>query len=184
MDSLAQELRSLGIRCRVGNLKSDISVQSRGYFERWLSNRDGFIKIQSGNIDYIGVEEVMRMGPFFNIYCLIQNQYVNENDENAYHLFVASPFFTLRKARLKSLGWSGGILADLLSNDNTLNESFAKNIMKQEARNISVNIANFACVIQTFVWEPYGLVSIYDILDRIGLNIKKLMEQIHLGEKL
>ena len=112
---------------------------------RWLSNRDGFIRLIATNIDYIGIEEVMRMGAFFDVHCLIENQFVSENDDNSYTLFQASPFFTLRNGILETLGWSGGVLADILSKDRILNEFIRKNIMEEQTRRISVRGSQF-CV--------------------------------------
>ena len=57
------------IKCRIGKFDSDIPALDKWYYEKWLSNRDGFILMLSGGIDYIGSEDVVRMGPFHNIYC-------------------------------------------------------------------------------------------------------------------
>lgn len=54
--------------------------------------------------------------------------------------------------------------------------------MKEEVRNISIKVANYACVIETRAWEPVGLTSIYKIIDRIGSNVKELLKQVHLGD--
>jgi hypothetical protein len=176
------ELHLLGVNCKIGNLISDISDARRAYFERWLSNLGGFIKIFNGNIDYIGIEEVVRIGPFFDVYCLIENQYITENDDNAHKLLDAYPYFNLRKGIICKLGWSGGVLAEILTKDKMLCNSFADNIIKEEMREISIKATNFACIIQTRTWEPAGLASIYEVVDRIGLNIRELLKQIHLGE--
>ena len=74
------------------------------------------------------------MEPFFNIYCLIENQHISENDDNAYKLLDARPFFDLNHGVITKLGWSGGVLADFLTKDTTLYNSFAKNIMKEEVQ--------------------------------------------------
>jgi hypothetical protein len=176
------ELHLLGVNCKIGNLISDISDARRAYFERWLSNLGGFIKIFNGNIDYIGIEEVVRIGPFFDVYCLIENQYITENDDNAHKLLDAYPYFNLRKGIICKLGWSGGVLAEILTKDKMLCNSFADNIIKEEMREISIKATNFACIIQTRTWEPAGLASIYEVVDRIGLNIRELLKQIHLGD--
>jgi hypothetical protein len=176
------ELQLLGVNCKIGHLISDISDARRAYFERWLSNLGGFIKIFNGNIDYIGIEEVVRIGPFFDVYCLIENQYITENDDNAHKLLDAYPYFNLRKGIICKLGWSGGVLAEILTKDKILCNSFADNIMKEEMREISIKATNFACIIQTHTWEPAGLASIYEVVDRIGLNIRELLKQIHLGD--
>ena len=184
MDNLVEELSSTGINCKIGNMQTDIPLALRPYFERWLQNRDGFLKIYNGNIDYIGVEDVVRMGPFFNVYCILENKQIIEDDENILKLLCARPYFDLHNGRVTKLGWSGGILADILTADNILYSYFAKNIMKEEVRKISVKVANYACVIETQVWEPGGLASIYDLIDRIGLDIKELLKGIHLGEDM
>ena len=54
--------------------------------------------------------------------------------------------------------------------------------MKEEVRKISVRVANYACIVETRVWEPSGLASIYDVIDRIGLNVRELLKRIHLGD--
>ncbi|MFL6362854.1 MAG: hypothetical protein ACJ709_05375, partial [Nitrososphaeraceae archaeon] len=87
-----------------------------------------------------------------------------------------------RNGRVTKLGWSGGILADILTGDNILYRYFTKNIMKEEVRRISVKVANYACIVETQVWEPSGLASIYNVIDRIGLNIKELLKRVHLGD--
>jgi hypothetical protein len=184
LDGLVRELTELGVICRRGDIEHDVEPERRSYFERWLSNRDGFVKFISANIDYIGIEEVMRMGAFFDVHCLIENQSVSENDDNSHTLFQATPYFTLRNGILESLGWSGGVLAGILSKDQLLNEYFRRSIMEEQTRKISVRVANYACLIQTRIWEYHELVSIFDILDRIALNINNLAEQIHLGENI
>src|SRR5919199_6169084 len=177
------ELHLFGVNCRVGNLVSDIPDARRAYFERWLSNMGGgFVKIFNGNIDYIGIEEVVRIGPFFNVYCLIENQHITENDDDAHKLLDAYPYFSLRKGIICKLGWSVGVLAEILTKDKILCNSFAKNIIKEEIRKISIKVTNFACIIQTRTWEPAGLASVYEVVDRIGLNIRELLKQIHLGD--
>ena len=182
MNLLVEQLISIGVNCKVGNPLSDIHNARKPYFERWLLNRDGFLTLNNENIDYIGVEEIVRLGPFYNVYCLIENQHLSEKDESSYNLLSANPYFHLRNGKVITLGWSGGLLAEILSQDEYLRNSFATNIMKEEIRKITVNVTNFACIIETHVWEPIGLASIYPVLDRIGLNIKKLLKQIHLGE--
>lgn len=184
LENLIEQLSSSGINCKIGKMEMDIPVPFRPYFERWLHNRDGFVKIYNRNIDYIGVEDVVRMGPFFNVYCMQENKYIIENDENIFKLLCASPYFNLHNGRVEQLGWSGGVLADILTEDNILNAGFIKNIMKEEARKISVRITNYACIVETQVWEPSGLASIYDVIDRIGLNIKELLRRIHLGDEI
>ena len=175
-------LSSAGINCKIGKMEIDIPAALRPYFERWLLNRDGFVKIYGQNVDYIGIEDVVRMGPFFNVYCMLENEYIIENDENILKLLRASPYFNLHNGRVIQLGWSGGLLAQILTADNILYARFTKNIMKEEVRKISVRVANYACIVETQVWEPSGLASVYDVIDRIGLNIRELLKRIHLGE--
>jgi hypothetical protein len=182
MENLVEELSSAGITCKIGKMQVDIPAALRPYFERWLLNRDGFLKIYAQNIDYIGVEDVVRMGPFFNVYCIVENQHIIENDENILKLLCANPYFDLRNGKVTKLGWSGGILADILTGDNILYGYFTKNIMKEEVRKISVKVANYACIVETQVWEPSGLASIYNVIDRIGLNVKELLKRVHLGD--
>ena len=182
IENLVEELSSAGINCKIGKMQVDIPAALRPYFERWLLNRDGFLKIYSQNIDYIGVEDVVRMGPFFNVYCIIENQHIIENDENILKLLCANPYFDLRNGKVTKLGWSGGILADILTGDNILYGYFTKNIMKEEVRKISVKVANYACIVETQVWEASGLASIYNVIDRIGMNVKELLKRVHLGD--
>jgi hypothetical protein len=70
IDSLIDGLSHTGVLCRRGTLACDVDETLRPYYERWLCNRDGFVKVDDSSIDYIGIEEVMRMGPFFDIFCL------------------------------------------------------------------------------------------------------------------
>ena len=182
LETLIEELSSAGINCKIGKMEIDIPAALRPYFERWLLNRDGFVKIYGQNVDYIGIEDVVRMGPFFNVYCMLENEYIIENDENILKLLRASPYFNLHNGRVIQLGWSGGLLAQILTADNILYARFTKNIMKEEVRKISVRVANYACIVETQVWEPSGLASIYDVIDRIALNIRELLKRIHLGE--
>jgi hypothetical protein len=183
LETLIEELSSAGINCKIGKMEIDIPAALRPYFERWLLNRDGFVKIYGQNVDYIGIEDVVRMGPFFNVYCMLENEYIIENDENILKLLHASPYFNLHNGRVIQLGWSGGLLAQILTADNILYARFTKNIMKEEVRKISVRVANYACIVETQVWEPSGLASIYDVIDRIGLNIRELLKRIHLGDE-
>ncbi|MGC2428456.1 MAG: hypothetical protein WA421_15580 [Nitrososphaeraceae archaeon] len=184
MQILVDELSSIGVNCKVGNILFDISSVRRPYFERWLLHRDGFVKMYNENIDYIGIEDVVRIGPFYNVYCLIENQHITENDANSYKLLDADPYFNLHNGEVTKLGWSGGVLADILANDSILYNSFATNIMKEEIRKISVKVANFACIIETRTWEVNGLASIYKVIDRIGFKVKELLKQVQLGNDI
>lgn len=182
LEWLVNELSSLGIKCKIGNILNDISPARRAYFERWLLHRDGFVTMQDESIDYIGIEDVVRIGPFYNVYCLIDDEHIIENDDNAIKLLCANPYFNLHNGKVTKFGWSGSVLADILASDVSLYNSFVKNIMKEEVRKISVKVANYACIIETRIWEPSGLASIYEVIDRIGFNVKELLKQIHLGE--
>jgi hypothetical protein len=184
LETLIEELSSAGINCKIGKMEIDIPPTLRPYFERWLLNRDGFLRIYDQSIDYIGVEDVVRMGPFFNVYCMLENKHIIENDENILKLLCASPYFNLHNGRVNQLGWSGGVLAEILTADNILYACFTKNIMKEEVRKISVRVSNYACIVETQVWEPSGLASIYNVIDRIGLNIRELLKRIHLGDDI
>jgi hypothetical protein len=181
---LIDELSSIGVNCKIGNMLFDIPSIRRPYFERWLLHRDGFVKMYNENIDYIGIEDVVRIGPFYNVYCLIENQHITENDSDSYKLLCADPYFTLRNGEVTKLGWSGGVLADILANDSILYNSFATSIMKEEIRKLSVKVANFACVIETRTWEVNDLVSIYKVIDRIGFKVKELLKQVQLGNDI
>ena len=182
LQSFIDELSSLGVDCKVGNLLYDISDITRPYLERWLLHRDGFVKIHGESIDYIGIEDVMRMGPFYNAYCVIENRHLIEDDYNAHKLLDAEPYFSLYGGQVTRLGWSGGVLAGILTKDSTLYDLFTMNIANEEARKLSVKVVNFACIIETRIWEPSGLLSTYKIIDRIGLNVRQLLKQIHLGD--
>ena len=182
MQSFIDGLSSLGVDCKVGNFYYDISNVTRPYLERWLLHRDGFVKIHGESIDYIGIEDVMRMGPFYNAYCIIENRHIIEDDYNAHKLLDAEPYFSLCDGRVTRLGWSGGVLAGILTKDTTLYNLFSMNIANEETRKLSVKVVNFACIVETRIWDPSGLLSIYKIVDRIGVNVRKLLKQIHLGD--
>ncbi len=182
LSALVNALVDLGYSCEVGNLV-DIDLSRRPYFERWLSHRDGFIKM-SGNVDYIGVEDVVRMGPFYNIYCLIENNNVMDTDDNAHKLLDAGPYYQLYNGKVTSMGWSGGVIANILTKDTVLSQDFARDIMKEEVKNITLRAANYACIIETRAWEPIGLASSFPIIDRIAYNVRQLIKAIHLGENV
>lgn len=183
LEALVDALSGLGYPCRVGGLP-DVGPERRPYFEQWLENRDGFVRMERGSIDYVGVEEVVRMGPFFNVYCLVENGSVADNDENAHNLLDASLYYSLRAGRAKDLGWSGGVLSNLLAQDRELSQELTKNIAREEVRRIGVKARNYCCVIETGVWDPAGLASIFGMLDRIAMHVRKLLEQVHFGEQM
>src|SRR5688572_4824993 len=132
LEALVRDLEAKGYSSRIGSMELDVHPVRRPYFERWLSNRDGFIRMLSGNVDYLSVEEVVRMGPFFNVYCIVENDFIIEADDNAHKLLDASPYYELLGGKATRLGWSGGVVATILAKDNTLSDEFSKSIMKEE----------------------------------------------------
>jgi len=84
LSTLVEALKEQGFSCRIGSINLDVHTMRRPYFERWLSNRDGFVRMLSGSIDFIGIEDVMRMGPFYDIYCLVESDFIVDTDENAH----------------------------------------------------------------------------------------------------
>jgi hypothetical protein len=177
-------LRALGIQSRVGVMESDIDELYKPYYEQWLANRDGFIKILTGNIDYVGTEEIMRLGPFHNMYCLIHNSHLMETHPDHPKLLNALPCYKLNKGKVDEIGWNGSILAERLNKDNILCSRISRNIVDEEVRSISIRVVNYGCLIQTKVWDPKGFVTIYDIIDSIGKSVKNLLEEIHIGEEI
>jgi hypothetical protein len=182
LSSLIESLEEQGFICRIGNIELDVHPKKRPYFDRWLSNRDGFVSMTSSSVDFVGVEDVMRMGPFYNVYCLVENDFIVDTDENAHKLLDAAPYFQLHNGKVTSMGWSGGVIANMLTKDTALSEEFARNIMKEEVKMITVKAANYCCIIETRAWEPAGLSSAFATIDRIAHNIKGLVKEIHLGE--
>ncbi|MDQ3872341.1 MAG: hypothetical protein M3258_01870 [Thermoproteota archaeon] len=177
-----QGLQDHGFSCRVGSMELDVHPMKRPYFERWLSNRDGFVRLMSGNIDFVGVEEVVRMGPFYDIYCLIENDFIIDSDDNSHKLLDAAPYYTLSNGKVTDIGWSGGVIANMLSKDTVLLKEFTPNIMKEEFKMIILRAANYCCIIETQAWEPAGLASAFKVIDRIAYNARQLLKTIHLGE--
>jgi hypothetical protein len=182
LNSLIDALEEQGFSCRAGSMELDVHPMKRPYFERWLSNRDGFLRLMSGNVDFVGIEDVMRMGPFYNVYCLVENEFIIDADDNAHKLLDASPYFQLHNGKVTSMGWSGGVIADMLAKDAVLSEEFARNVMKEEVKAITVKAANYCCVIETRAWEPAGLASAFATIDRVAHNVRRLVKTIHLGE--
>jgi hypothetical protein len=183
MDSLIYELQSAGVSCRRGVLDSDVERKLQPYYERWLCNRDGFVKVDSSSIDYIGIEDVMRMGPFYNIYCLLKNQSIIESDQNAHDLVSCYPRFMFRNGKIIYLGWTGGLLSHYLAKDDAISELIAGIPPGEEFAKLFVRAADFCCVIQTQVWDTLGLILVYPLISRIGNNIRDLLKLVHLGEK-
>ena len=117
-------------------MELDVHSKKRPYFERWLFNRDGFVRLMSGNIDFVGIEEVVRMGPFYDIYCLVENDFIVDTDDNAHKLLDASPYYKLSNGKVTNMGWSGGVIANMLAKDTILSKEFTRNIMKEELKMI------------------------------------------------
>ena len=182
LNILVQALEDRGFSCRIGSIDLDVHPKKRPYFERWLSNRDGFVRLLSGNIDFVGIEEVMRMGPFYDIYCLVENDFIVDTDDNAHKLLDAAPYYTLSNGKVINMGWSGGVIANMLAKDTTLSNDFTINIMKEELKRITIGAANYCCVIETQTWEPAGLAEVFSAIDRIGYNVRQLLKRIHLGD--
>jgi hypothetical protein len=184
VESLIKSLDQNGFKARLGDVNLDVHPGHRPYYERWLAHRDGFLKLLTGNLDFIGIEEVVRMGPFFDIYCIIENYFIAENDKDAHRLLDATPYYQLENGRVTKMGWSGGVVAQLLAKDEILSKEFANNIMKEEVKKISLEAANYCCVVQTKVWDHNGLASSFGIIDRIAMLTRKLIKQVHLGEQV
>lgn len=184
LSALVEKLEEQGFSCRIGSMELDVHPVKRPYFERWLSNRDGFVRMLSGNIDYVGIEDVMRMGPFYNVYCLVEKDFIIDADDNAHKLLDAAPYYQLYNGKVTSMGWSGGVVSNILAKDATLSGEFASNIMKEEVKKITLKAANYCCIIETRAWEPAGLASAFRIIDRIALDVRKLVKTIHLGENV
>jgi hypothetical protein len=181
-EALVKSLEDKGYSSRIGSMELDVHPVKRPYFERWLSHRDGFVRMLSGNVDFIGVEEVVRMGPFFNVYFVVENDFIIEADDNAHKLLDAGPYYELLGGKVTRLGWSGGVVATILAKDSTLSDEFSKSIMKEEVKRITLKASNYCCVIETRAWDPAGLAASFDVVDRIALDVRKLIKAIHLGE--
>jgi hypothetical protein len=70
----------------------------------------------------------------------------------------------------------------MLAKDTTLSNDFTINIMKEELKRITIEAANYCCVIETQTWEPAGLAEVFSAIDRIGYNVRQLLKRIHLGD--
>ncbi len=184
LSALVDALQDQGFSCRIGSMELDIHPVKRPYFERWLSNREGFVRMLSGNLDYVGIEDVVRMGPFYNVYCLVENDSIIEADDNSHKLLDAGPYYELFEGRVTSMGWSGGIIANILAKDSALSEEFSKSIMKEEVKKITLKASNYCCVIETRTWDAAGLAPAFKVLDRIALDVRRLIKSIHLGENV
>lgn len=182
LSALVRALGEQGFSCRIGSMELDVHSKKRPYFERWLFNRDGFVRLMSGNIDFVGIEEVVRMGPFYDIYCLVENDFIVDTDDNAHKLLDAAPYYKLSNGKVTNMGWSGGVIANMLAKDTILSKEFTRNIMKDELKMIMLKAANYCCVIETQAWEPAGLALAFKAIDRIAHNVRQLVKTIHLGE--
>lgn len=172
------------IKCRIGRYDSDIPQRYRPYFEKWLGNRDGFIRMLSGNIDYVGSEDVVRMGPFHNIYCLIQNQYLVENDLNHQNLLNSKLWYSLNDGVVDEAGWSGSILASRLTKDQHNSNFLFQSLKSEVTRTVSVRVVNMGCLIECRIWHPREFVFLYEFLDNIAMNIQDLLSEVHVGENM
>jgi hypothetical protein len=172
------------IKCRIGRYDSDIPQRYRPYFEKWLSNRDGFIRMLSGSIDYVGSEDVVRMGPFHNIYCLVQNQYLVENDLNHQNLLNSKLWYSLNDGVVDEAGWSGSILASRLTKDQHNSNFLFQSLKSEVTRTVSVRVVNLACLIECRIWHPREFVFLYEFLDNIAMNIQDLLSEVHVGENM
>jgi hypothetical protein len=172
------------IKCRIGRYDSDIPQRYRPYFEKWLGNRDGFIRMLSGSIDYVGSEDVVRMGPFHNIYCLVQNQYLVENDLNHQNLLNSKLWYSLNDGIVDEAGWSGSILASRLTKDRHNSNFLFQSLKSEVTRTVSVRVVNMACLIECRIWHPREFVFLYELLDNIAMNIQDLLSEVHVGENI
>ena len=172
------------IKCRIGRYDSDIPQRYRPYFEKWLGNRDGFIRMLSGSIDYVGSEDVVRMGPFHNIYCLVQNQYLIENELNHQNLLNSKLWYSLNDGVVDEAGWSGSILASKLTKDQHNSNFLFQSLKSEVTRTVSVRVVNMACLIECRIWHPREFVFLYEFLDNIAMNIQDLLSEVHVGENM
>lgn len=172
------------IKCRIGRYDSDIPQKFKPYFEKWLGNRDGFIRMLSGSIDYVGSEDVVRMGPFYNIYCLVQNQNLAENDGNHQDLLNSKLYYSLTDGLVKEAGWSGSVLASRLTTDQLIADLLFQGLKSEVTRTISVRVVNMACLIECRIWHPREFVFLYELLDNIARNIQELLSDVHFGEEM
>jgi hypothetical protein len=172
------------IKCSIGRYDSDIPQRYRPYFEKWLGNRDGFIRMFSGSIDYVGSEDVVRMGPFHNIYCLVQNQYLVENDLNHQNLLNSKLWYSLTDGVVDEAGWSGSILASRLTKDQRNSNFLFQSLKSEVTKTVSVRVVNMACLIECRIWHPREFVFLYEFLDNIAVNIQDLLSEVHVGENM
>ena len=68
--------------------------------------------------------------------------------------------------------------------DSSLCREVRGKILDLEVRSISVKVANYACLIESKAWDAAGFVTAYPIIDQICGNIKRLLNDIHLGDDI
>jgi hypothetical protein len=138
----------------------------------------------SGSIDYVGSEDVVRMGPFHNIYCLVQNQYLVENDLNHQNLLNSKLWYSLTDGVVDEAGWSGSILASRLTKDQRNSNFLFQSLKSEVTKTVSVRVVNMACLIECRIWHPREFVFLYEFLDNIAVNIQDLLSEVHVGENI
>ena len=138
----------------------------------------------SGSIDYVGSEDVVRMGPFHNIYCLVQNHHLIENYDTHQNLLNSRLWYSLTDGVVNEAGWSGSILASRLNKDQRISNFLFQHLKSEVTRTISIRVVNFACLIECRIWHPREFVFLYEILDNIAKNIQLLLGDLHVGENI
>ena len=138
----------------------------------------------SGSIDYVGSEDVVRMGPFHNVYCLVQNQFLIENDYNHQNLLNSKLWYSLTDGAVNDAGWSGSVLSNKLNNDQRIRNFLFQNLKSEVTRTISIRVVNLACLVECRIWHPREFVFLYELLDNVAMNIRSLLGDLHLGEKI
>lgn len=179
--TLVRLLSEEGHCCIVGSM-ADVRPERRPHFERWLTNRDGFVTMQGGSVDYVGIEEVVRMGPFFDVHCIVANDFVAYGDDNAHNLLDAIPYYQLKNGKATSLGWSGGVLSTYLAKDADLTRALEQSITREEVKRLKVKAHDYCCIIETGVWDPAGLAAVFSIIDTMAAHTRRLLKQVHFGE--
>lgn len=162
--------------CTLGS--DDDILKNKQFFKKWLlTNAGGFIVVYNSNIDYIGFEDIVRFGPFYNVYCLIENNNIFEDIGIGRSLLNSFPYYEIVNGKLKNLGWSGSVLSEIITKDLKIRELFSKYVNMESVRKIYVKVVDFGCIIGTQIWEPAELCEIYALIDRIGFRIKYLLSK-------
>jgi hypothetical protein len=182
MDEIRKLLWEKGTLSTIGNFEFDVDEFYKPYYERYLRNRDGFLKMINGSIDFVGSEDIMRLGPFHNLYSLVCNTNLMETDLNHSRLLDTVPFYTLRNGEAVDFGWSGSILAERLNSDINLSSAVKDRLPDEEVTSILVKVSNYACIIESRAWDPIGFVGVHPIIEHIAKNVKRLLNDIHLGD--